>query len=152
MTADSASWKAQGTWKKVLTVVLACAIVVVLVAIVYVLQQPAAGARYTDFYVLGLAGNADRYPAALSAGEEGRVILGIANNEGEAITYRLEVTLNGTPVRSIDSIVLDDAGKWEQEVGFTPDKAGANQEVRFLLYRAAETETYRSLLLKVDVR
>lgn len=46
---------------------------------------------------------------------------------------------------------LEPNGKWEEIVGFTPNRAGDNQKVEFLLYRLDQHGIYQRLHLWVDV-
>lgn len=44
---------------------------------------------FTEFYVLGPAGEAAAYPTTLAPGEKLTAILGVVNHEGQDITYRI---------------------------------------------------------------
>lgn len=136
---------------KVFTIILALALVGTIAAIGYAIAQPAAGERFTDFYILGLGGKADQYPTELILGEEGRVVLGVVNHEQKAMSYRAEININGEKVAEIGPIILNDGEKWEQEVSFVPAGVGPNQKVEFLLYEAEGINVYRALLLWINV-
>jgi len=47
---------------------------------------------------------------------------------------------------------LEHDGKWEETVGFAPDRVGDKQKVEFLLYGQAESKVYQRLHLMVDVQ
>jgi uncharacterized membrane protein len=85
-------------------------------------------------------------------GEEGKVIVGIINREHETVTYRVEVAINGVKNNEVVPVALDHDGEWEEIVSFTPNKAGDNQKVEFLLYRQGQSEVYQRLHLWADVR
>jgi uncharacterized membrane protein len=51
----------------------------------------------------------------------------------------------------VETEPLEHGGKWEQIMSFTPDKAGDNQKVEFLLYRQGQNEVYREVYIWIDV-
>ena len=115
------------------------------------LPIPKAEHKFSEFYILGQEGKAASYPRELKVGEEGRVIVGIANHEYETVSYRMEVRIYGVMNNEVETIVLEHSEKWEEIVSFTPHKAGANQKVEFLLFREGQTEVYHTLRLWLDV-
>jgi len=76
---------------RALTLGLAVSIVVAGALLVYVIVTPQEGEAFTEFYILGPGGTADNYPTNLTAGEAGRVLVGIANHEHRAVNYTVEV-------------------------------------------------------------
>lgn len=138
-------------WDKVLSIVLVASMLVAIVAIVYAVVAPPVGERFTEFYILGPDGKADNYPKKLTLGEEGKVILGIVNNESENMTYSVEIKVGDEGNSTIGPLSLVNKEKWENEVEFTPAKAGKNQKVEFVLFRLGEAEPYRTLHLWVSV-
>ncbi len=140
-----------GIWDKVLSIVLVTAILGALGMLIYVVAVPKLIGEFTEFYILGLGGKATDYPQRLAVGDEGKVIVCIVNHEGEEVSYRLEVRVDGEQKRSMEPIVLDDGQKWEEIVAFTVDKTGDKQKVEFLLYKPGQTEVYDSTHLWIDV-
>ena len=138
---------------KILTAVLIISIVLALSVTVYVIITPKEGEKFTEFYVLGPGGMAEEYPTNLTVGEEGEVIIGIVNHEYAAVTYQLELKVNGEVIDQ-KSIVLTHNETWEGPLTFKPKKAGEDQKLEFLLYKEGlkETEPYRALHLWVDVK
>jgi len=143
---------AGGVWDRVLSVILALAILGALGTLGYVIASPKVGERFTEFYIEGLEGKAADYPQELMLGEEGKVIVGIINREHETVTYRVEVTIDGVKNNEMGSVALDHDGEWEEIVGFTPGNAGDNQKVEFLLYKQGQNEAYHKLYLWIDVQ
>ena len=94
------SWQGQSGLDKVLSVVLVLAIVGAIGTLGYVIVNPKAGERFSEFYVLGTEGKAEGYSTELKLGERGEIILGIINHEQEETDYRLEVLLD----RKIDGV------------------------------------------------
>lgn len=137
-------------WDKALSIVLVTVILGALGMLIYVVAVPKIE-EFTEFYILGLEGKAANYPQKLAVGGEGKVIVGIVNHEGEGVSYRLEVRIDGEKKRNIEPIMLNEEQKWEEIVAFTVDKAGDNQKVEFLLYKLGQTEVYDSLHLWIDV-
>ena len=70
------------------------------------------------------------------------MVVGIANYEYETVSYRLEVRIGGVKNNEVEGITLEHEERWENEVGFTPNVAGMNQKVEFLLYRKGEDTPY----------
>lgn len=136
-----------------LTTVLAVALLVSLGGAAYVaVNPPETGTPYTELYVLNEQGVAADYPTNLSVGEEGTVLVGIANDEHETVEYELVV---GTEQRTIErqSITLGDGESTERRVGYAFDEPGATV-VRFQLYRgsaSSDGEPYRQTRLIVNV-
>lgn len=139
-------------WDRVLSIILIIAIAGALGTLGYVIATPKVGEKFTEFYVLGESGKAADYPRDLKVGEEAKVIIGIINHEQEAKNYRVEVWVGGVKTSEVGTVVLENDGKWEEEVGFIPTVSGENQEVEFLLYKDGTTEpSEESLHLWVNV-
>ena len=153
------SWQGQSMPDKVLSVVLAVAIVGAIGTLGYVVATPKVGEKFTEFYVLGPDGKAANYTTELKVGEEGRVILGIVNHEQERVSYKVEIWIDGEKAklraggedRDEIRVELEHEGKWEKEVGFVPQKAGEEQKVEFVLYKDGEPYFEEPLYLWVDV-
>jgi uncharacterized membrane protein len=131
---------------------LVVAVLGTLTAVGYLIAKPKAGETFTEFYILGPNGKAENYATTLRLGEAGEVIVGIANNEGRAVTYRVEVTIAGVKNNEAGPITLKPGEKWEGSVSFVPQTVGQQQEVEFLLYRDGEPDpNLKPLHLWVDV-
>lgn len=141
-----------GVWNRTLSIVLALAILGALAGLVYIVTIAKSGERFTEFYLLGLTGEARDFPDQLSPGEEGRVIVGMINREQEAVTYRVEVLVGGVISNQVGPVTLEADEKWEEVVGFTPDRAGDRQKAEFWLYKQGQSQVYQKLYLWLDVR
>jgi len=141
----------RGSWDRVLSIILVLAILGALGSLGYTLANP-GGERFTEFYILGLTGEATDYPKELAVGKEGKVIVGIINREREPVTYRVEIMIGGVKNNEVGPVTLEHDGEWEKIVSFTPDRAGDKQKVEFLLYRQGQSGVYQRLHLLVDVR
>lgn len=127
-------------WDKVLSIVLVLVIVGALGALGYVIVTPKVGETFTEFYILGPEGEAADYPTELEVGEEGKVVLGIVNHEGEDVRYRVEVVTGGENSPEPVPVALGNEEIWEGEVAFVMEIPGDGQKVEFLLYRENEAE------------
>jgi len=143
--------KGEGVWGRVLSIILALVILGALGALGYTIANPKAK-EFTEFYILGLEGKAIDYPEELMVGEEGKALMGIINREQEIATYWVEVTIDRVKNNEMRTVTLKNGEKWEGIAGFTPDKAGDNQKVEFLLYRQGQEGVYHRLRLWVDVQ
>jgi uncharacterized membrane protein len=142
-----------GTLDKVLSIILVVAIVAALGTLGYVIAAPKIGETFTEFYLLGLSGKAMDFPQELRVGEEGKVIVGIINQERETVTYRVEVKIDGVENNQVEGITLEHDEKWEEEVSFVPPQKGERQRVEFLLFKEGEAEPYlEPLRLWLDVK
>ena len=147
-----APWKGQSLVDKVISVILIAVVLGTVSTLGYVIATPKSGEKFTEFYILGLDGKAIDYPGELKVGEQGRVLAGIINREHEDVNYRLEITINGVSSNALGPIVLQNEGRWEQEVNFIPTQIGDNQKVEFLLYKQGQSEAYRAIHLWVNVK
>jgi len=145
-------WRNQGRWDRLFSILLVFAIFAALGTVVYVIQSPGVGERFTEFYILGIEGKAEGYPQEIILGDKGEVIVGIVNREHEPTVYTVEISIDGENIVKVGPVSLDHEGKWEQKVSFNPSRAGPNQKVEFLLYRGESTDPYQGLHLWVDVK
>jgi len=168
-------WQVGGPGQYV-TLVLIISIVIALGALGYVSTAPTARGPFTEFYLLGLDGKAQDYPAEFalesgqvtgvtygdgrdSVGQWGVVIIGITNHEGLDSTYAVSLRIDGQPapfsyagevVDRVEGIELGQGEKWEQQIGFAPQRAGDNQKVEFLLFKGDDAAAQDSLVLWVN--
>jgi len=145
-------WKQQGRLDKALTVVLVFSVIVAIGVLVYVVASPKTPEKFSEFYILGSEGMAANYPRSLVLGESTAVTLGIINKEHQDTVYQVAVTIDGEKVQDIGPVNLAHKGKWESMVTITPNKAGTNQKVEFLLYKGERSEPYLTLRLWLDVQ
>lgn len=138
--------------ERVLTWVLAAALVASMVAVVAIaLNPPDTTDPYTEFYVLGPSGNASGYPTNVSVGGSGEVIVGVSNHEDRAVTYRVVVTWNGQATKQRSVRVADGATE-EFRVRLQAPAEPGRYRVRFLLFEGEPGgEPYRWLRLWVTV-
>jgi uncharacterized membrane protein len=144
------SWANQGQWDRILTIVLAAAIICAIGTLGYAIAKPKVGEKFTEFYILGPEAKAENYPRELTIGENAGVMLGIVNQEQETTSYRVEVVIAGEKVADIEPVALAYGEKWEQMVNIAPTRAGPGQKAEFILYKGAEP--YRTLHLWIDVK
>ena len=137
---------------RVFSIIMGVIVLTALGAIGYVVAFHPPEEKFTEFYILGLEGEAKDYPKVLRVGMEGWVLMGIVNYEYQEMNYRVVVTIDGTKIEEIGPVVLEHGEKWEEEVGFIPQIAGENQKVEFLLYKGESTQqNYDSLHIWIDV-
>ena len=153
-------WQEESLAYNTVSLVLAVVIAVAIASLACMVATPKVkvGEKFTEFYILGPNGKAENYPTELKVGEEGDVIVGIVNHEQEKVSYTVEIWIdgeqttlwiNGEARYEIDA-ELENEGKWEQEVGFVPQKAG-RQKVEFVLYKEGEPYFKEPPYLWVDV-
>jgi uncharacterized membrane protein len=147
----SASWNAQSRGAKVMSVVLGLLILTAVVTLVYVARMPRHIETYTEFYLLNENGMAEDYPTSLKSGEEANVIIGITNHENVSVDYRVEFIFNGLIIDEFGPVTLDAEKNYEKKIKLTFAQEGEHQKLEFLLYKDAETETYETLHLWMNI-
>jgi uncharacterized membrane protein len=135
-----------------LSVILGLAILATIGAIIYIANDPNAGEKFTEFYLLGPGGKAEDYPKDIRLGQGAPVLVGIVNREKQPATYGFEVLVDNTTIYSRADIILQNDGKWEGEAPVKPLTPGKNQKVEFFLYKDNVPEPYLKLHLFVNVK
>lgn len=148
---DLPQWRELSRLDKVLSVLLAAAVVFAVGSIIYVVTTPKVGEKFTEFYILGPGGKAEGYPRELAVNEKGHVIVGVVNHEYSAVKYYVEVVMGGHLKQRLGPIELAHEEKWEERVAFSAGQPHENLKVEFLLYREGDPEPYRSLHLWVNI-
>jgi len=119
---------------RILSIALACAIVLAVAATIYVIVVPKEGEHFTEFYILGPGGKAADYPSQFRTGEEQEVIVGIGNHEYRAVPYTVEVFLANVsfdPATNTSSIgAIERIDRWTAEV---PDNTTVERRFRFTI-------------------
>ena len=133
-------WGRKGIGDKVLYACLGLAVLVAIGSLVYVIAAPKQGERFTEFYILNVEGKAENYPRQVVAGEPVELIIGIVNHEYQALSYRVDIVVDGVESKEITTGELAYQEKWESVVSFIPQSLGEGQKVEFWLYKDAETE------------
>ncbi|MDM7998891.1 MAG: DUF1616 domain-containing protein [Dehalococcoidia bacterium] len=155
--------KTRSSLDVVLTTVLVLALLGTTGILLYSVARPKVAERFTEFYVMGTNGQADRYPTLFTydgsqvtsvtyrEGETdivvnepyARVRLAIVNREHRDETYTVEVLCDGEPLplrvggamaQELGPIVLHHEEEWELEIGFSPLRLGDAQKIEFVLY------------------
>ena len=115
----------------------------------YTVAAPKIFERYTEFYILGINGQAQDYPTefAISNGQVtqimygdgtfkamsgvGFVTMGIVNHEQQTVIYYVKMTINdeavnidfgGTINDTLGPIKLQQGEKWENAIGIVPQR------------------------------
>ena len=128
----------------VVTVLLAIALVGAIAVLGYVIANPMTGERFTEFYLVG-EGNE---PREFTAGDTTTVVVGIANREGEKMTYRVEVLEGDASIALSDPIEVDDGKRWEGPISFGLDDACAGT---ILAQHAAMTQPWADFKSTITV-
>ncbi|MDD5702410.1 MAG: DUF1616 domain-containing protein [Dehalococcoidales bacterium] len=171
------AWQISGAGKSVF-IILIVSILGALGVLGYIVSTPRTGEAFTEFYVLGLNGQARNYPSEFiiensrvtgvrysqepseTAGEWGRVTLGIVNHEQQTETYFVRIMIDQVPVSinyagsvvdRLGPIELQQGERWEQETGFAPLRPGDRQNVEFVLQKG-DADAVDKLNLWCNVR
>ncbi len=77
--------------------------------------------------------------------EPGSVTVGVRDVEGDAQTYRLELTVDGQPFSVPSSVALIDQQSWQETVAVGTPPSGKRVLVQADLFRASDTVAYRTV-------
>ena len=162
-----------------LFIILIVAIIGALGVLSYSIAVPRIGERFTEFYILGINGQAQDYPTEYimdkgnitqvlysdgtldATSGLGIVTLGIVNHEYQIVVYSVKMTIDdesvniysgGTIKDTLGPIELKQEEKWEKEIGIIPLNTGENQKVELLLFEGTETTLKNSLRLRINVK
>ncbi|MDD4322994.1 MAG: DUF1616 domain-containing protein [Dehalococcoidales bacterium] len=147
----SGSWKGETRLGKALNVFLVISIIAAVSTLIYTAANPKPGEKFSEFYILGAQGIADDYPEEIILGETGWVTVGIVNREYTTAAYNVDVLIQGQKTAILGPIELKHEEKHESRVTFTPQNAGENQKVEFILYKDGSSEVYLDLHIWIDV-
>jgi len=104
----------------------------------------------TEFYILGPQGLVQDYPMATHSDEPISVMVGIANRERRAETYRIAIQQGEATLYRFGPVSLLAGGSWEQRLEFRVLTGGENQAVLLTLTKDGEPLPYRQLQLRID--
>ena len=149
---DLSEWGKRKLGSRIISIILIAVIIITIGILGYTIATPKTGEPFTEFYILGADGAVADYPADINPGASGHVILGIINHEQKIIEYRVEINVDGTLNGTFGPVTLLPEDKSENEVSFTPLKAGDNQQVEFVLYKDSQSYPYLNLHLWVNVK
>jgi uncharacterized membrane protein len=148
--------KPESKLDKTLTIFLILSILLSVATLVYVVITPKEGEHFTEFYILGPEGKADKYPTNYTLGENGTVTVGIVNHEYKPVNYTMELRLENKSLplsEKLQQINLAHNNTWEEPVTFTPSLEGENMKLEFLLFNETDNDTpYRDLHLWINVK
>jgi uncharacterized membrane protein len=147
-TISLPAWRNKSAFDRVLSIIIIAVILAAIGTVVYTFVVPKSGESFTEFYILTPVSG----PLELVPGEVAKVTVGIANHENEAVNYQIAVVINGVTSTEIGPLMLLNGGTLQREITFESDRLGDNQEVELRLYKQGQSEVYRSLRLRVDVK
>lgn len=137
---------------KIISYILLAIIIIGIIGVFYIIINPTPSERFTEFYMLGTDGKAGNYPSNLTVGENGTLILGIVNHEGNSTNYDLVVNLNNNTLKN-ETFNLQNNETKNITFTFYPTQTGNGQKLEFLLYKLPNTQQpYRSLELLINVQ
>ncbi len=139
-------WGAEKGVDKALSIVLFGAIVIMLGTFLFGILTTGIGEKFTEFYILGVEGKAADYPRELTLGQETSITVGLINREQATASYRVIVTLEDEKVGESPKVTLNYNETKEQAVTFTPNKAGTELKLEFLMFRDGGTQPYEKPL------
>jgi len=141
-----ASFQGKSRLKISLSILLIIVLILAISATVYIIIKPIPGEKFTEFYILGPDGTASNYPTNLTAGQQGKVIIGVVNHEYTTLNYQLVVKMNNNTLKN-ETISLQNNEKREIVFNFTANPIGQDK-LEFLLYKLPDSQNvYRSLHL-----
>ncbi len=118
--------------------VIAIVLISVFICSIFIVVSLRAPEPFTEFYVLNHDGMAQDYPKDLLTGENGKLIIGVANHEGITINYNVTVIIyneNNEVINNTNHLIrIDDTEIYEFEYLFNMVEGG-KYRIQFLLYK-----------------
>ncbi|MFZ1021980.1 MAG: DUF1616 domain-containing protein [Halobacteriota archaeon] len=144
-----------GRVPRALTIFVAFSVLFSASVLLYSLATPEPRENYTEMYLLGPGGTMQGYPTNFSVGQTKPATVAIANHENRDENYLLVVSLtNGNTSTTLYSgrQTVANGQTVEKNLSLTPNRAGNNMRIDFLLYLDDLTGSpYRQLYLLVNV-
>jgi uncharacterized membrane protein len=144
-------WEIQGRTNQVLYSIFACAVLITLISATVIVRLPRPGDQFTELYILDAQRRAENYPRQAVVGRPVEVVVGVANQEGVPVTYRVDAMSDGRQIGQSVWVQLAPGVSDDHPMAFVPNRAGDDVEVEFLLFRDGSVEPYRSLRLWLNV-
>jgi uncharacterized membrane protein len=93
---------------RLLTMVTTLAVLIAVLATVYVIVVPKEGERFTEFFILGENKTAADYPDLIIAGQNYPMFIGVGNHEYRNMTYTIETwaSLTASDILTNSTIVM----------------------------------------------
>ena len=129
----------QNRWDRTLSAILLMTILGTVGSLAYSAANPRAAEKYTEFYVLGMDARFDNYPVAVGVGDRTEVTVVLVNHEQGTAEYRVETWISGVKTNEEGPIILSQGKAWEGVLSFTPETAGDDTPVEFVLYLNQDT-------------
>ena len=136
--------------RKLLTWVLAAVLILAVCGTILIIVLPQPSEPFTELYLLGASGKASDYPTNLTVNQTANVTVGVVNHENANVNYTLVVTLTNKTITT-ESFSLANSQTWQGSISFTATTRGSGQKLEFDLYKAGETNVYRSVYLFITV-
>jgi uncharacterized membrane protein len=133
-------WGKTTNLNKVISVSMGVVVLFALGSLGYIATMPKQVERFTEFYILGVDGEAASYSKQVGPGQPLEVIIGIVNHEHAATIYRVSVRMNGLEDKQFTTRAIVNGEKWEDKVSIAPQNLGKGQKVEFWLYKNDEDE------------
>lgn len=134
----------------ILTIILILTIMLTIGTVYYTITVPKMGEKFTEFYVLNSAGEADNYSTNLKLNYPAEWIMGVNNREYATVNYTIQIVLD-KDILTTRTLELEHNEKWKKNITFMPNKVGNGKELEFLLFKENNfTVPYRSLRLWIN--
>lgn len=93
--------KEEGRVDRLLTIVLIVAIIIAVLATIYLITVPKEGERFTEFFILGEKQKVADYPDVIRNGQNYPLSIGVGNHEFQNTNYTIETWLVRTEIDTI---------------------------------------------------
>ncbi len=142
----------QGKWDRVVYTAMIVIIIGSVATVGYLIAHPKTGEPFTEFYILGPAGEAADYPKEVRLGSSASVVVGVINNLKAPATYSVTANISGVKNGETSTFTLAPKEKHEEPLQFTPTATGTDQPVEFILYKDGQIDpSLKPLRLWIDV-
>lgn len=145
------TWMLEPPSQRRLLIALSVTLLIALSAGIGLAILPPPGSEFTEFYILGEEGMAEKYPYTVIIDQPVQITMGINNLEGETMTYTLEAHDASGVIGELGPLTLQDDESSEFDFYFIPRTLGEDVEINFFLFQSGIAEPYRETRLITDV-
>ncbi len=143
-------WQTTGNVNRSLLVMFIAVISIAVVITVVSFSTPKPDQLLTELYMVGPDGIAANYPRNVVANQPFTLIIGVANYEGEDLTYSIQAQINGRTLAGTAPFTLNNGQSISLGMNLTASTPGDQQLIEILLLR--DNQTYRRLYLWLNVK
>jgi uncharacterized membrane protein len=106
----------------------------------------------SEFYILDVKGETKNYPRQVKINDPIDLTAVVINHENQKYGYSIQISDNGTTLKTVETGVLSPEEKWEDKISFTIKSVGVDHKIQFAMFKDGEEIPYfkEPLYLYID--